>query len=139
MDSKPLLERLAYSPGEFATLFGKSQTWGYRQIYAGKVKAITEHGRILIPKAELDKILQSAGIYDGMKPKALKTKAAVQLLTPSLPDAWRRFLAARRGAAKSSEAKKQADIRKRSWPTGTGRKAALARLAGGAKTKQQRS
>lgn len=36
----------AYSPSEFAELFGKSQTWGYRQIYAGKVNAITEHGRV---------------------------------------------------------------------------------------------
>ena len=41
---KAPLERVAFSPGEFAALFGKEQTLGYRQIYAGKVKAISEHG-----------------------------------------------------------------------------------------------
>ena len=72
MTAKPPLERVAFSPGEFAALFGKSQTWGYRQIYSGKVKAITEHGRILIPAAEVEAILQTAGIYNGLKPKAAK-------------------------------------------------------------------
>ena len=50
-------QRVTFSPGEFAALFGKSQTWGYRQIYAGKVKTITEYGRILIPASEVDRIL----------------------------------------------------------------------------------
>ena len=55
-------KRVAYSPAEFAALFGKSQTWGYRQIYAGKVKTITQHGRILIPAAVVERILGEAGI-----------------------------------------------------------------------------
>jgi hypothetical protein len=88
--------RVAYSPGEFAALFGKSQTWGYRQIYAGKVKAITEHGRMLIPVGEVTSILAKAGIYDGLKPKALKTKTEVAKFAPKLPDAWRKFLERRR-------------------------------------------
>lgn len=62
-------KRLAFSPGEFAELFGKSQTWGYRQIYAGNVKTITEYGRILIPASEAEKILAKAGVYNGIKPK----------------------------------------------------------------------
>ena len=45
MTKNPNGDRVAFSPGEFAALFGKSQTWGYRQIYAGKVKAIDEYGR----------------------------------------------------------------------------------------------
>ena len=56
------MERVAYSPKEFAELFGKSQSWGYRQIYNGAVSAITEHGRILIPAGEVGKILKSAQI-----------------------------------------------------------------------------
>lgn len=60
-------DRLVYTPAEFAALFGKSQTWGYRQLYAGKVKAITEYGRTLIPKSEVERVLQEAGIYEGAK------------------------------------------------------------------------
>jgi hypothetical protein len=58
-------KRVAFSPSEFAALFGKSQTWGYRQIYAGKVTTITKHGRMLIPAADVDRILAEAGIYNG--------------------------------------------------------------------------
>jgi hypothetical protein len=35
-NQQPSLDnRIAYSPGEFAALFGKHQTWGYRQLYKG--------------------------------------------------------------------------------------------------------
>jgi hypothetical protein len=61
--------RVAFSPAEFAALFGKSQTWGYRQIYAGKVRTITEYGRILIPTSEVERVLGTAGLYDGLKPR----------------------------------------------------------------------
>lgn len=129
MAIKAPLERVAFSPGEFAELFGKSQTWGYRQIYAGKVKAITEHGRILIPAAEVDAILQTAGIYDGGKPKPTKTKAEIQKLTPVLSDAWRSFLNARRQAKPSTPSKVPADAKR--WPSSpSGRQDALARLGG---------
>jgi hypothetical protein len=131
MTAKTPLERVAFSPGEFATLFGKSQTWGYRQIYAGKVKAITQHGRILIPAAEVDAILKTAGIYDGLKPKAAKTKAQIQSLAPRLQTAWRSFLAARRENSASGKAPMGAAAQKQKWPVSeAGRKAALARLTG---------
>jgi hypothetical protein len=81
-------DRVAFSPGEFAALFGKSQTWGYRQIYAGKVKTITEYGRILIPAAEVERILGKAGTYDGLKPK-VKAKAPKK---NKKVDTWRQFL-----------------------------------------------
>jgi hypothetical protein len=64
-DQASLDNRIAYSPGEFATLFGKHQTWGYRQLYKGTVKAITQCGRIMIPRAEVDRLLCSAKPYDG--------------------------------------------------------------------------
>ena len=66
------LQRVAFSPREFAALFGKELTWGYRQLYAGKVKSITEHGRILIPAKEVERILGTAGVYNGLKPKVAK-------------------------------------------------------------------
>lgn len=93
-------KRVAYSPAEFAELFGKSQTWGYRQIYSGKVNAITQHGRILIPAREVEKILESAGIYNGLeKPK--KAQARIERLSPEQIGIWQRFLALRRQSGKT--------------------------------------
>ena len=92
--------RVTFSPGEFAALFGKSQTWGYRQIYAGKVKTITEYGRILIPASEVDRILGTAGIYNGLKPKVAKKSSKL--------GGWRKFIEERRkaktGTAKGTSA-----------------------------------
>jgi len=88
-------QRVAYSPGEFAKLFGKSQTWGYRQIYAGKVTAITEHGRILIPAKEVERVLESAGIYNG-KEKPKQAAARVSKLPPEQKSVWQRFMDSRR-------------------------------------------
>ncbi len=65
-------------------MFGKQQTWGYRQIYAGKVTTITEHGRILIPAAEVDRIVAAAGIYNGEKKKAVKKISKAELWKKSL-------------------------------------------------------
>ena len=31
--SRPILSQLAYSPGDFAALFEKSVTWGYRRVW----------------------------------------------------------------------------------------------------------
>ena len=65
-NQQPSLDnRIAYSPGEFAALFGKHQTWGYRQLYRGTVKAITQCGRIMIPRGEVDRLLCSAKPYNG--------------------------------------------------------------------------
>lgn len=97
MTAKENLQRVAFSPGEFAVLFGKSQTWGYRQIYAGKVKTITEHGRILIPAKEVERILAAAGIYSGEKKRV--PKRAV-----SKAELWKRVVMGQR-KAKSSDGK----------------------------------
>jgi hypothetical protein len=53
----PLEKRVAFSPVEFAGLCGRSATWGYRQIYAGRIKPISGCGRLLIPRSELDSFL----------------------------------------------------------------------------------
>lgn len=58
-------EKATYTPAEFAKFFGKERTWGYRQLYAGKVKAITKLGQTLIPQSEVDKLLASAERYRG--------------------------------------------------------------------------
>jgi hypothetical protein len=60
----PLGERLGYSAAEFGGLFGRSATWGYRQIYAGRVKPISDCGRILVPRTEVDSFLARRGEYN---------------------------------------------------------------------------
>ena len=92
--------RVAYSPLEFAELFGKSQTWGYRQIYAGKVVTITQHGRILIPAKEVERILGNAGIYNGPDEKK-PPKAKKAAMTPQQVSIWERYVKMRRVPASS--------------------------------------
>jgi len=56
----PTSQRAALSPEEFAAQFGKQKIWTYRQIYAGRIKAITGFGNTMIPTSELQRILDSA-------------------------------------------------------------------------------
>jgi hypothetical protein len=62
------IRRAAYSPAEFAATCGRHPSWSYRLLYSGKVRAITELGRILIPASELERVLSLAQLYDP-KPK----------------------------------------------------------------------
>src|SRR5439155_14627384 len=59
-----LNDRFGFSPAEFAALNGKSATWGYRRIYRGDVKVIANAGRLLIPRAEVDRFLARAAEYE---------------------------------------------------------------------------
>jgi len=49
--------QLAFTPKEFAGLFGRSATWGYRQLYSGKIKKLGGCDSILIPRSELERFL----------------------------------------------------------------------------------
>src|SRR5438045_9066187 len=60
----PLSERAALSPAEFAALCGRSPTWGYRQIYAARIKPISDCGRLLIPRSELTAFLARKAEYN---------------------------------------------------------------------------
>jgi hypothetical protein len=72
-ESIPLTERLGYSPAEFAALFGRSPTWGYRQIYAGRVKPIADCGRIIIPRAEIESVLARRREYSPTQTRGRST------------------------------------------------------------------
>jgi hypothetical protein len=62
--------RAAYSPAEFAASCGRHPSWAYRLLYANKLKAVTELGRILIPASELERVFSQAGPYNPeRKPK----------------------------------------------------------------------
>jgi hypothetical protein len=60
----PLSQRAALSPAEFAALCGRSPTWAYRQIYAGRIKPISGCGRMLIPRDELTAFLARKAEYN---------------------------------------------------------------------------
>ncbi len=67
-DQNQIINRAAYSPAEFAATCGRHPSWAYRLLYGGKICAITELGRILIPASELQRIQSLAGPYNP-KPK----------------------------------------------------------------------
>jgi hypothetical protein len=64
MQGPQISSRAAYSPKEFAASCGRHPTWTYRLLYAGKLQAITEVGRILIPASELERVLALAKRYN---------------------------------------------------------------------------
>lgn len=66
-DQNQTVNRAAYSPAEFAAACGRHPTWTYRLLYSGKLHAITQLGRLLIPKSELERVLSLAQRYN---PKA---------------------------------------------------------------------
>ena len=45
---------------ETAAFFGKDRTWAYRQVKAGRIKAITGYGAMLVSASEIERILNSA-------------------------------------------------------------------------------
>jgi hypothetical protein len=64
-----LTNRVGFSPREFAAAFGKSVTWTYRLIYQGKLRVVTDFGRMVVPASEVDRILSNAGVYNPAPPR----------------------------------------------------------------------
>jgi predicted site-specific integrase-resolvase len=60
-------ERVVLTPTEFAAIFGRHYSWAYRQIYAGNIKVISKLGRMMIPRSEVDRLLQGKETYTGNK------------------------------------------------------------------------
>ena len=69
------IKRAAYSPTEFAASCGRHPSWAYRLLYGGKIKALTDLGRILIPASELERVLSGAAPYDP-KPRKHQLQSA---------------------------------------------------------------
>jgi hypothetical protein len=55
------VERVAYSFEEFASKVGKHRAWVYRQVKAGRIRAITGYGSALIPASEIERIFNIGG------------------------------------------------------------------------------
>ncbi len=70
----PLSERAAYSPAEFAGLFGRKKTWTYRQLYAQRLKAITTLGQLMIPRSEAERLLAGATVFNGDPKRSPKAR-----------------------------------------------------------------
>jgi len=100
------MEKVTYTPAEFAKLFGKERTWAYRLLYRGKIDAVTEYGRTMIPGTEVQKIVGDAGRYLGAKAQAMKPapaksgkKKAATAAAASPADNWRDAITQRRKRA----------------------------------------
>jgi len=63
-DQDQTANRAAYSPAEFAATCGRHASWAYRLLYGGKIQAVTQLGRILIPASELERVLSLAQPYN---------------------------------------------------------------------------
>ena len=59
-----LTGRLAFSPREAGAVVGKSPTYIYRQFYAGRLKPISDCGRMMISRAELERFLARGAEYN---------------------------------------------------------------------------
>lgn len=57
-------DRLAFTPAEFAALFGKSPTWGYRQLYAGNVKRLANSDSLLVPRSEIERFISNVTAHE---------------------------------------------------------------------------
>jgi hypothetical protein len=77
-DQNQSTNRVAYSPAEFAASCGKHPTWAYRLLYANKIRAITELGRILIPASEVERVLSLAQPYNPKRKPKTQSEEAVQ-------------------------------------------------------------
>ena len=91
-DETQSTRRAAYSPAEFAGSCGKHPSWAYRLLYSGKIHAITDLGRILIPATELERVLSAAECYNPQskqkavirEPAAKKKRAGESALSKTL-------------------------------------------------------
>ena len=65
-----VVHQMAFSPAEAGIICGRSPTWAYRQIYAGKFRVLNpEDGRLQIPRSEIERYLDGAEKYNP-QPKA---------------------------------------------------------------------
>jgi hypothetical protein len=64
IDLSDLSGRLAFSPREAGAAIGKSATYIYRQFYAGRLKPISDCGRLMISRDELQRFLSRGCEYD---------------------------------------------------------------------------
>ncbi len=61
----PLSERPLLSMAEFAALCGHHPSWAYRQVYRGRIKPVQDFGELRIPRSELERLMDSAKIFQG--------------------------------------------------------------------------
>jgi hypothetical protein len=64
-----ILKQLAYTPADFAALFGRSQVWGYRQVYGGAVAAKEIGGRAMITRDEILRFMKNLPDFKGRPTK----------------------------------------------------------------------
>ena|SRR5262245_8702377 len=81
-------ERAAYSPAEFAASCGRHPSWAYRLLYGGKIRALTDLGRILIPASKLERVLATAARYNPRPRRHKSQPAGCRKEKPGGPGIW---------------------------------------------------
>lgn len=76
-----MTDKIIYTPAEFAKIFGREKTWTYRQLYDGKIDAITDYGRTMIPASQIARIEGHARRYKS-KTKSVEKETALSLPQP---------------------------------------------------------
>src|SRR4051812_20722061 len=64
--------RLAVTPPEFGSFFGRSGTWALRKLYEGRIKKLRGDGRILIPIAEAVRLAAELEAHGGARTEKKK-------------------------------------------------------------------
>lgn len=68
------MDKKAYTPAEFAELFGREKSWAYRLIKSSKLKVLPDLGRLLIPASELKRLETVHSRYIGGPENTPETK-----------------------------------------------------------------
>ena len=89
-------DKIAYSPGEFAALFGKERTWTYRQLSAGKIKCIKDYGRTMIPASEAERIAKDTSQLKVPKKAAKAVESTNESGPKKLSSSWSSWVSTRK-------------------------------------------
>ena len=77
-----------------ASLLGRHYIWTYRQIYAGKVRVISNLGRIMISRTEVDRLLQARRRTTERNSPIRRSRARKPVTVPASAEFFRRGLLA---------------------------------------------
>ena len=65
-----------YTPAEFAALYGRHPSWGYRRVYCGAVKVLKGSPQMAIPEAEVIRFNSETIRYEKSKKLSAAKPAA---------------------------------------------------------------
>lgn len=91
------MDKPAYTPEEFASLFGHEKSWTYRMRRTGKLKAITDMGKLMIPASEAER-LSKGGTASAKSPSV--SDGAIVPAGANATEEWKTWVANKRAGRK---------------------------------------